>query len=450
MALAILGAGGVTPGKSAPAQSATLYGLVARPESPAYLSLPARENEPMPRLLSQTGAFRNVRELRPAEGLIPYSVNFSFWSDGADKSRWVSVPNDAGSGAATVGFSAEGEWKFPAGTVFVKHFELATDETRPEVRRRLETRLLVRKSGGAVYGLTYKWCADNSDADLLLTNFSEAILIKTASGSRTQTWYYPSRQDCQTCHTERAGGVLGVKTRQLNGDFSYPNGRLDNQLRAWNHIGLLAPAVSEADISGYPRLAAPADTTRSLEERARSYLDANCANCHRPGGTVGAFDTRYDTPLAQQGLINGEVLFDQGIDHARVIVPNDPWRSIALLRVESVTGDKMPPLARNVADRAGADLLRAWIGSLAGKPVLPPPDMAPAGGRYKNVVEVRLNHREPGVSIHYTLDGSVPGLSDPLYTGPIKLTGPTTVRAKAFKPGYNRSVTAQETFQVEE
>src|SRR5258706_8469933 len=109
-----------------------------------------------------------------------------------------------------------GEWVFPAGTVFVKHFEIATNETQPELKRRLETRLLVCDSTGGVYGVTYKWRADNSDADLLVTNLVEKIPIHTASGVRTQNWYYPSRPDCRTCHTTTAGGGAGAQNRPMN------------------------------------------------------------------------------------------------------------------------------------------------------------------------------------------------------------------------------------------
>lgn len=284
--------------------------------------MPERADGALPRLLSKTGAFKDTSNLVPNDALIPYDLIVPFWSDGAAKLRWISVPDEK------VKFAPTGEWIFPRGTVFVKTFELATNETNPSLKRRLETRLLVCDSAGGVYGVTYKWRADNSDADLLESNLTETIPIKTATGVRTQAWYYPSRADCLTCHTANAGLVLGVKTRQLNRDFTYPSGVTDNELRAWNHIGLFDTNLDAADFKKFPALANATDTTRSLEDRARSYLDANCAQCHRPKGTVAYFDARYDTPLAQQNLIDGPVLIDERIDNPHIIAPNDIWRSI--------------------------------------------------------------------------------------------------------------------------
>lgn len=139
---------------------------------------------------------------------------------------------------------------------------------------------------------------------------------------------------------------------------------MDNELRAWNHVGLFEPELQETDLQSYPRLARADDPARSIEDRARSYLDANCAYCHRPGGTVAYFDARYDTPLERQQLINGPVLINEGIDKPHVISPNDVWRSVALLRISSIEGLKMPPLAHETIDQHGVDLLREWIGSL--------------------------------------------------------------------------------------
>ncbi len=425
------------------------YGLDSRPRAQAYLRMPETATGPLPQHLSETGAFADTRTLTPSASLIPYDLNVAFWSDGAAKTRWVSVPNQNASNTTTIGFAPVGEWKFPKGTVFVKHFDLAVDETRPEIKRRLETRLLVCDATGAVYGVTYKWRPDNSDADLLADSLVEPIAIKTSTGVRTQEWFYPARGDCRTCHTDNSGGVLGVKARQLNGDFTYPQtGRRDNQLRTWNHLGLFTPALEEADISGCRKLARADDATASLEDRARSYLDANCSQCHRPGGTIITFDARYDTPLAEQNLIDTPVLIDEGIDRARLIAPRDIWRSILFMRVNTTEAFKMPPLARGVIDERGVALLRDWIKSLPGPEVLDPPVIEPKGGEFAKAVDVTLRDADPTAVIRYTLDGEVPGKDAPVYTKPIHLDSPVTLRARAFKPGYTRSITVQDTFIV--
>jgi uncharacterized repeat protein (TIGR03806 family) len=419
------------------------YGLPSRIAPQAYLHMPDRAEGKIPALLSQTGAFADTRRLLPAPGLIPYDLVVAFWSDGAAKSRWAAIPNER------IKFSPTSEWIFPRGTVFVKTFELATDATNPGARRRLETRLLVCDSAGGVYGAVYKWRPDNSDADLLSASQVEEITIKTAAGAlRKQPWYYPSRPDCQACHNPNAGGVLGVKTRQMNHPFTYPSGVTDNELRAWNHIGLFEPAIDDAELAKLPTLAAADDAARSLQDRARSYLDANCAQCHRPGGTVAYFDARYDTPLEKQGLVDGPVLIDQGIDRPRVISPHDIWRSIAFMRVNTVDDIKMPPIARETIDQKGANLLRDWITSLPGRAVLEPPTMSPKGGAFDGPVEISLTDIESGADIRYTLDGSVPGPSDPLYEKPIRLTSPVVLRARAYKEGFTRSITEQQVFII--
>ncbi len=315
-------------------------------------------SRPLPTLLSQTGAFTNLTTLAPHPGLVPFAVNSPLWSDGAAKSRWMGLATNT-----TVAFTTNGEWTFPNGTVFVKHFDLPVNDTNPAVLKRLETRLLVIGTNGLAYGASYKWRPDYSDADLVPTLTNENISITTATGTRTQVWSYPGRQECLTCHTIPSGGVLGVKTRQLNGNFGYTNtGVTDNQLRAWNHIGLFNPAVNEAAISNYARLVPVTDTSASLELRARSYLDANCAQCHRPNGGVQAnFDARFDTALASQGIVGGAVQNNLGISGAYVVAPGDTNKSILFHRDNSLAAIKMPPLAKNVVDAAAMSVITSWI-----------------------------------------------------------------------------------------
>jgi uncharacterized repeat protein (TIGR03806 family) len=417
------------------------FGLSTRIATKPYLGMPSEAEGQVPLLLSQTGVFSDTPKRIASPGLIPYDLNVAFWSDGADKSRWIAVP------PGQILFSDSGEWHFPAGTVFVKNFDLPN--ANPGTQRRLETRLLVCDSKGGVYGVVYKWRPDGSDAELLSASATETIRVKSAAGEvHEQTWYYPSRQDCLTCHTAGAGGVLGVKTRQLNRSFTYPSGVADNELRTWNHLGLFAPAFKDDELHSFAALAAADDTTRSLQDRARSYLDANCAQCHRPGGTVANFDARYDTPVARQALIDGPVLIDQGIDRPRVISPHDVWRSIAYMRIDTIGDIRMPPLARETIDQEGVQLLGEWINSMPGPAVLAPPSILPEGGTYEQPVEISLTASEPGAEIRYTLDGSVPGTTDILYEKPIRLSGPAILRTRAFKPGFTRSITTQEVFII--
>lgn len=422
------------------------YGLTDRPSAKAYLNMPETSTGKLPRLLSETGAFADIQKLLPVDSLIPYDLIVPFWSDGAIKQRWMSVPNEARLNPARIRFTATGEWKFPPGTVFVKHFELPIDETRPEIKRRLETRLLICDATGSVYGAAYKWRPDNSDAELIQGSMLESIMIATGTGSRTQNWYYPSSVDCSSCHNDNAGGVLGVKTRQLNCEYTYlRSGIHDNQLRTWNKLGLFEPALNETDISQYPMLARSGGNG-SLVDRARSYLDANCSQCHRPGGAPGTFDARFDAELQHQNLIDGRVLIDQGIDRARVIASNDTWRSILFRRVNTLEGVKMPPLAHEVIDEAGVALLREWIKSMPGPETLEPPSIEPMEGEFKKLPRVVLRHPDPDAVIRYTLDGSAPGKDSDVYRTPIELDGPATIRARGFRTGFTRSIAVQRTF----
>ena len=423
--------------------AAAAYGIPHRVPTKPFLNLPRTADGPLPQRLSQTGVFADTPHLKVVAGLIPYELVVPFWSDGAQKSRWIALP------PGRVKFSATAEWQFPAGTIFIKTFELPTDARDPTIRRRLETRLLVVDAAGGVYGVVYKWRDDGTDADLLPGSLTEPVAIRDAKGNvHEQTWYFPSREDCMSCHNSRAGGVLGVKTRQMNRTIRYPSGISDNELRAWNHLGLFDPKLEESEIQRYLTLAPLDDASRSLTDRARSYLDANCSQCHRPQGTVANFDARYETPPEEQGIVDGPVLIDQGVDHPRVISPHDIWRSVAYMRVDTNGDIRMPPIARETIDEQGVALLKAWIESLPGRDVLSPPQISPPGGSFSAPVAVTLQESEPGANVHYTLDGSVPGPSDPLYTSPITLNGPTVLRARAYKDGFTRSITSQEVFIV--
>jgi hypothetical protein len=406
----------------------------------------------IPPLLSETGAYANTPNRAPTAGLIPYVPNTPLWSDGATKSRYLALPNNTSpiTPSEQIGFAATGQWTFPSGTIFVKNFDLVVNATNPSVPlRRLETRLLVRDTNGAVYGVTYKWRADDSEADLLTNSLTEAILVTNATGVVTQNWYYPSPADCLTCHTAVAGYVLGVNERQLNGTNTYPaTGVTDNQIRTMNRLGILNPAFDEAAIATYEYLSSVTNPAAPLEQRVRSYLDANCAQCHQPGGTGATFDARYDTPLTNQNIINTPAKISLGYDNMDVVTPDDVWRSSIYLRMDTTNSFKMPPLARNLIDTNAVPVFDAWINSLPGTPAEAPPTISPPGGTFIGGVTVMLQPPDANATLYYTLDGSLPTTNSLQYTGPFNLTSTATVSANAFETNFINSVAPSEQFTI--
>ena len=438
----------VNPGSGVP------YGMTSNAPVNGFLNMPTTFNGSLPALLSQTGAYSDTPNRVPAGGLIPYTPNVPLWSDGAVKSRYMAVPNNGGiiTPNEQIAFLPTNSWTFPAGTVFVKNFDLVVNQTNANVPlRRLETRLLVRDINGAVYGVTYKWRPDNSDADLLTASSNEVIQVTNATGVTSQTWYYPSPSDCLVCHTPVANYVLGVNTRQLNNNLTYPaTGNTDNQLRTLNRLGLFNPAFDEATITNFEALSALTNLSASFQQRARSYLDANCAQCHQPGGSGITFDARYDTPLAKQNITNYPAAFSLGYDNACIVKADDVWRSMIWQRMNTTNPTiQMPNLARNLIDTNAVAVMAGWINSLPGIPALAPPTITPNGGSYISKVGVTLTAPDNNAAIYYTLDGSLPTSSSRLYSGPFNLTSNATVSASAFEANSNNSVAVSTLFLVQ-
>ena len=299
----------------------------------------------IPTLLSQTGCVA-TDATQPASGLVPYGINAPFWSDGADKQRWLAVPD-----GSAITPQTPGRWSPPNGTVLMKNFRLNN--------QLVETRLLMRHPDGVWAGYTYEWNAGQTDATRVVGGKTKAV------GS--QTWIYPSESNCMECHTQVAGRVLGLETAQLNSDLSYPaTGRTANQITTLNAIGLLSPTIDGTPAT-LPSYVDPHGTAGTLEQRARAFLHTNCSQCHQPNGpTPVTLDLRYTTTLAQTGTCNATpAAGDLGIANAKLIAPGAPDSSVLLSRVNRRDSFAMPPLSSNLVDTASVAVLRQWIQALA-------------------------------------------------------------------------------------
>tara|TARA_R110002051_G_scaffold55112_2_gene102924 strand:+ start:17403 stop:20720 length:3318 start_codon:yes stop_codon:yes gene_type:complete len=325
----------------------------------------------LPSLLSETGAFSDLQTLQPNQGILPYELIESFWSDGAEKKRWMAIPNNGthNTSIEQISFSENGDWQFPKGTVLIKHFEMPIDENNPAITKRLETRFSIKASTGSFYFATYKWNEAQTDAVLLASGLDENITITKADGSTAiQKWSYPSNQDCISCHNPETGGALGTNTRYLNSDYTYAKtGRTANQLVTLSHLGVLNATISDAATHNFQTYKALDDPSATIEEKARSYMDLNCAYCHRPGATGdrAQFDLRLFNSLQQTGLLDAGTNTPIGIPGEKILVPGYAEKSILYHRTSSSDPNiMMPPISKNKVDEKAVKLIEDWINQM--------------------------------------------------------------------------------------
>ena len=326
---------------------------------------------PLPATLYDTGAFINLMSLtgpldplQAASGIVPYSINVPFWSDNAIKSRWFSVPNTN----LDITFNPNGNWSFPTGTVWIKHFNLELTNGDPSSQIRLETRLLVKNSAGIYMAQPIAGADQRPTATLVsAAGFDEMVFLINDGGTiRTQDWHYPSQNECATCHTPAGGFGLGTRTEQLNCSFDYGSGAT-NEIQALSAAGYFSSPVTN-DAHTLLALAAATNTSASLEFRSRSFLMANCSQCHQPAGTAqnANWDARITTPTALAGLIYGSLNNNLGNASNCVIAPGSLTNSALLTDISTrgANSIQMPPLDSSVVDTAGTNLISQWILSL--------------------------------------------------------------------------------------
>jgi len=325
---------------------------------PTCVASKADDEQPM--LLSQTGCVNMTDPTKPAVGLVPYAVRSALWSDGATKERFMRIPDGAkihvldcavdteACKAPGLGGSGEDEGHFdmPVGTVLVKNFSIEG--------KHIETRLLMRRSSSALTGwkgFSYEWNDAQTDAMLLPDN---EMGMEKAVGAGSQIWHYPGRSQCMDCHTRYGGRSLGPSTQQLDSDFAYADGTM-NQLEKLKTLGLFDAPPKKLD--GYPD---PFGTDGTLDQRARSYIQTNCAICHRPGGEFSSIDMRFTTPLADTKMCDAVERDTDKVPPYR-ITPGKPAESTMSTRMHALDMLRMPQIGSKVVDQQGAKLIDDWI-----------------------------------------------------------------------------------------
>lgn len=341
-------------------------GCVA-PTTRGQCTVPAKLDCPVPKL-SLTGCMDATNPTKLASSVIPYEVNSPLWSDSADKSRGFVLPAGgkihvkdctANPDECRRGPADTGKWVLPVGSVMVKSFMFDG--------KLVETRLLVHADEYNWYGYTYQWNEAQTEATIVPDARVE-VMFNTGADAGVVDWHYPSRTDCGDCHTQPAGGTLGPETDQMNRVVGGVN-----QIDHFAALGLFDAAVpkpyAKALVIPYAGQLGSPPAGATLDERARSYLHANCAHCHRPDADMNAFDLRFGVSLHDTMVCNAPLTMgDVGLPDAVVLAPGQPMKSSIWLRMNAPIGTymnlHMPRIANYQFDTQGLQLISDWIKSV--------------------------------------------------------------------------------------
>lgn len=311
--------------------------------------------------LSDYGFFQEpIRQLTPTDSVVPYALNSPLFTDYAFKKRFVKLPK-----GQKIDFHATETLDFPKGTILIKNFYYPSDFSSPEKNWRiLETRLLISEGSGWK-ALTYIWNDEQTEAFLDVAGKTIPVTwVHTDGEKRSIQYSIPNMNQCKNCHM-RGGNVspIGPTARQLNrpGESSELN-----QLVHWQKLGLLSGLPELANVE---KLASYEDVTATLDNRARAWLEVNCAHCHRPDGpakTSGLHLLASVTNPMELGIGKAPVAAGKGSGGLLYdIVPGHPEQSILQFRIRSTDpGIMMPELGRSVVHEEGVALIHEWISAM--------------------------------------------------------------------------------------
>ena len=296
----------------------------------------------------------------PTDGVVPYDVTSELYSDHSWKRRFIALPE-----GEQIGFHPTDIWDWPDGAVLIKTFYYPHDVRSPEAGEQiLETRLLVKRDGDWEPEV-YVWDDDQQEAHRFNIGDRVAVSFIDDQGDEVDIDYrIPERAMCADCHVQDGDTVpLGPRTRQLLTPYQRDES-LPPQVEFLADQGMFDASIP--DISELEGMPDPHDEDEPLEDRARSYLDANCAHCHSPGGRASTSNLHLEyteTNERRLGLCKTPVAAGPAAGGRNYdIVPGEPDESIMVYRMESTDPEiKMPELPITTVDEFGVDLVRQWI-----------------------------------------------------------------------------------------
>ncbi len=328
-------------------------------ESPVVLDL---TQVPYPKLSDYRFFEGDLKNQLPSCGVIPYKPISELFTDYAQKKRFVWLPNGL---KAT--YDGDGNvLNLPVGSALIKSFYY--NNVQPNnTTRVIETRLMIRKNDGWIFA-EYVWNDEQTEAFLVTQGSQTTVSWRDENDAiRSVIYKIPSvTVDCNRCHGTLSGEVspIGFKPQNLNSNFNYHNGT-KNQLQKLIQLGYLEDNLPNNIVA----VVDYKDASKPLDLRTRSYFDANCAHCHKPGGEADHFGLRFD--FSQTANIENMGV-SMPAEHplagyvGKIVYPNNVGQSILHYRVNTETDNyyMMPPLGRTIRHTEGVQLIEDWINSL--------------------------------------------------------------------------------------
>tara|TARA_Y100000022_G_scaffold176960_1_gene166577 strand:+ start:369 stop:1400 length:1032 start_codon:yes stop_codon:yes gene_type:complete len=316
--------------------------------------------EKFPKQLSDFHFFKDTHAQIPSNGVVPYELISSLFSDYSYKQRWVYIPE-----GKKASFRKDKVFDFPVGSALIKTFYYPIDERNLSLGKKLmETRLLLRKQKGWE-AVSYAWNENQDEA--IIKKAGKTIIadwIDFKGESRSVRYRVPNKNQCKECHSNNDAVMpIGPKARNLNKVYDYQDESI-NQLTKWMKLDYIDNIQTD--------LNTPVDwedDNHSLEERVRSYLDINCGHCHISTGganSTGLYLDLTESRPTHLGINKKPVATGRGSGgHEFSISPGKAEESILLYRMISTDpGVMMPESGRSLTHTEAIEMIDDWISSM--------------------------------------------------------------------------------------
>ncbi len=311
--------------------------------------------------LECAGLYASLRDKTIAPDTKPYKPGVEFWSDGAEKQRWVYLPP-----GSKIDITDWDEWTLPEGTKLWKEFKVGG--------KRIETRLYTKLADGSWVHTSYRWNADETDA--VRKDGGESIASIGLDGG---AYEIPSTGQCDECHAGRKDQALGFDAVSLG--LPTATGQTLATLAAEGWLSTTPPATT-LDFPG-------PDAARA----AVGWVHANCGSCHNANTNAAASFRKHllvratdlapadgGAPVALEQLD----IWTQAycVDTFRTdpeagapfkyIRGGQPEKSLMSILARGrvrpdelpSSGVQMPPIVTRAVDHVGVEILDAWIATL--------------------------------------------------------------------------------------